>query len=309
MVDLKVRLYQYVKYILPRRMQIALRRRGIKQQRRRFADVWPIYEPASKPPDRWPGWPNGKKFAFVLTHDVDTQKGHDRSLVLADIEERLGFRSVFNFVANDYYVSPKLREQLVGRGFEIGVHGLYHNSKLYHSREEFLKQAPLINQVLKDWKAVGFRSPCMYHNLEWLHDFEVEYDASTFDTDPFEPQPDGVHSIFPIYVSQSSGNKGYVELPYTLPQDFTVFIMMREKTTDIWKQKLEWIARNGGMVLLNTHPDYMNFGGGKHFSEYEAGLYRDFLEYTRITYQDQYWHPLPRQVARFWADHTRRLEK
>ena len=72
------------------------------------------------------------------------------------------------------------------------------------------------------------------HNLEWISDLEIQYDASTFDTDPFEPQPDGVETIFPFWVSRPSSlnsqlstlnhpRSGYVELPYTLPQDSTVF--------------------------------------------------------------------------------------
>ena len=41
-----------------------------------------------------------------------------------------------------------------------------------------------------------------------------------------------------------------------------LFILMKEKNIDIWKQKLDWISEHSGMALLNTHPDYMNFDGG-----------------------------------------------
>ena len=58
----------------------------------------------------------------------------------------------------------------------------------------------------------------MHNNLEWQHDIKAEYDASTFDTDPFEPHPTGAGTIFPYWVSQG-GNQGYLELPYTLAQD------------------------------------------------------------------------------------------
>jgi hypothetical protein len=51
--------------------------------------------------------------------------------------------------------------------------------------------------------------------------------------------------------------RGYVELPYTLPQDFTLFTVMREKDIDIWKKKLDWIVEKGGMALLITHPVYL----------------------------------------------------
>lgn len=256
-------------------------------------------------PKCWEGWPGGKKFAFVLTHDIETCKGVDRCLRLADLEEELGFRSSFNFVANGYRIPQSLRDELTRRGFEVGVHGLYHNSRLYHSRKEFLRQVPMINQVLREWNAVGFRSPCMYHQLEWLHDLNILYDASTFDADPFEPQPDGVATIFPINVINSNGG-GYIELPYTLPQDFTLFILMRNKAPDIWSRKLEWIIRHGGMALMITHPDYMLF---KDYPKeldsnelYPFYYYTDFLKQVREKYQGEYWHVLPKTLAHYWRE-------
>jgi hypothetical protein len=302
MLGYKIRLYHHAKFFIPRRLQIVLRRGLVRRQLRKCAGVWPIHEPAKEPPPGWTGWPDGKKFALVLTHDVDTQKGYDRCMELAGIEESLGFRSAFNFVARTYGVSPAVRGELTARGFEVGVHGLYHNSLLYHSREEFLKQAPQINQVLQEWNAVGFRSPCMYRNLEWMHDLEIEYDASTFDTDPFEPQPQGLDTIFPVYVPNRSMDDGYVELPYTLPQDFTLFILMEHRTIETWVKKLEWVVSNGGMVLLNVHPDYTSFNGRVDpYSEYDLDLYRELLNHIRSVYQYDYWHPLPREIARFWA--------
>ena len=46
--------------------------------------------------------------------------------------------------------------------------------------------------------------------------------------------------------------KGYVELPYTLPQDSTLFLHLREPTEAIWRRKLDWLAEKGGMVLVNV---------------------------------------------------------
>ena len=187
-------------------------------------------------------------------------------------------------------------------GSDAGVHGLNHDGKLYKSRKVFQERAIKINAYLKDWGAVGFRSPAMHHNLEWLHELDIEYDASTFDTDPFEPQLDGVGTIFPFWVPGSFDGKGYVELPYTLPQDFTLFVLMREKNIDIWKRKLDWIAEHGGMALVNTHPDYMHFGAGKPgLEEYPVRYYKEFLEYVKERYEGQYWHVLPKEMARFWV--------
>jgi hypothetical protein len=140
----------------------------------------------------------------------------------------------------------------------------------------------------------------MQHNLDWIHDLNIEYDASTFDTDPFEPQPHGMGTIFPFFVKGTSSRKGYIGLPYTLPQDFTLFILMKEKNIDIWKKKLDWIAKNNGMALLNIHPDYMNFDNNRlRMEEYPAEYYKDFLEYINLKYSGQYWHALPKEVAQY----------
>jgi len=168
---------------------------------------WPIDHNAGKPPEGWTGWPNGNKFALVLTHDVETAEGLDKCYQLAEIEERLGFRSSFSFVPGDYPVPAALRQSLTDRGFEIGVHGLHHNGNPFRSDSFFKKQAIEINRYLKEWGSVGFRSPSMYHDLELLHHLDIEYDASTFDTDPFEPQPDGMGAIFPFWVPNQDPQK------------------------------------------------------------------------------------------------------
>lgn len=270
-----------------------------------YADIWPIDRSAGDPPEGWAGWPDKKKFALVLTHDVDKAKGLNKCYQLAEIEERLGFRSSFNFVSGDYTVPAALRQHLTDRGFEIGVHGLHHDNNPFRSERAFQKQSVAINRYLKEWGAVGFRSPSMYHNLEMLHRLDIEYDASTFDTDPFEPQPDGMGTIFPFWVPDQNGRSGYVELPYTLPQDFLLFVLMREKNVDVWKKKLDWIVAQGGMALLNVHPDYINFNKQSHSEEYPVKYYEEFLKHVKTKYEDQYWHALPRDVARFWAGKNR----
>ena len=296
-------IYYSLKPFIPRTLQITLRRAIASRKRSRHLHTWPIDEKACAPPDNWPGWPEGKKFAFVLTHDVETRKGQDKCERLMELEEDLGFRSSFNFVPKRYDVSAELRLRLFQLGFEVGVHGLHHDGKLYRSREIFLDRAAQINRYLKEWNSVGFRSPSMHHNLDWILDLDVEYDSSTFDTDPFEPQTDGIGKIFPFRVTSVARPKGYVELPYTLAQDFTLFILLKEKSIDIWTRKLDWIASKGGMALLNTHPDYMNFGRQKITKEeYPAVFYERFLRHVNETYHDQYWHALPREVAAHYRD-------
>lgn len=373
-------LYYRIKPIVPRSLQIALRRYIARRKLESVGHVWPIDPEAGKAPQAWTGWPNRKRFALVLSHDVDTVKGHNQCLNLMELEEELGFRSTFNFVPERYRLSSNVLETLTSRGFDAGVHGLVHDDKLFTCRRTFERRAPRINQYLKEWGAAGFHSPAMFHNLAWAGELNIEYDCSTFDTDPFEPQPDGVQTIFPFLVRKDSSRRAslplklrrksdfcsdapnnqlwkgedrrhhpaassqnptnttdsidssnpmnprnstdssnsrdssnsidpinsrpfYVELPYTLPQDHCLFIILKERDVRIWKEKLDWIAEKGGMALLNSHPDYMNFSGSAPgHEEYPVRLYMEFLRYVKDKYAGEYWHALPREVAEFWRE-------
>ena len=304
---LRNRVYYSIKPFIPRSLRTALRRRLAVRLRERFANSWPIMPGSERQPDTWSGWPGGKKFAFVLTHDVEGTSGLGKCRQLAELERELGFRSSFNFIPEgDYRVSWELRAELVSQGFEVGVHDLRHDGRLYQSRRDFDQNARRINEYLDEWGAAGFRSGFMLHNLNWLHELDIKYDMSTFDTDPFEPQPEGRHTIFPFIVPRPEGmnghtsTDGYVELPYTLPQDSTLFVLLRETSPEIWFRKLDWVAAHGGMVLLNTHPDYMLFAGEKLQSlQYPVELYRRLLEYVKARYAGEYWHTLPNEVAGF----------
>ena len=320
LLAIRNKLYYGIKPLIPRSLRLGLRSWVTLQKRELVGHIWPILRGSETAPKDWPGWPDGKEFALVLTHDVETEQGVCNCKLLMRLEADLGFRSSYNFIPEgDYRVSKQLRDELTSKGFEVGVHDLYHDGKLYSSRAGFAEKARRINDYLRDWGAVGFRSGFMLHNLEWLSDLNTLYDSSTFDTDPFEPQPDGVGTIFPFWVPRISHNgeqndsginngkseqrlSGYVELPYTLPQDSTVFLLLRERHPDIWFQKLDWIARHGGMALLNVHPDYACFDNSAGRGEFPVSRYTDLLNYVRARYPGKFWQALPREVAAYVSE-------
>lgn len=297
-----IRFYYAIKPFFPRWFQLILRRIHAKKVSKNYKNIWPIFPGSEEKPKNWKGWPEGKEFALVLTHDVEWRGGHDKCKLLLEIEKKLGFKSSFYFVAERYKVDKELRDYIVSEGFEVGVHGLKHDGKLFRSREIFSERAIKINKYLDEWNSVGFRAPAVHHKLDWIAELNVEYDLSTFDTDPFMPQPDGVGTIFPFIVARENGQPAYVELPYTLDQDFTVFILLEETTPRIWIDKLNWIAKNGGMALVIIHPDYVNFNNKKTSEEYPINYYSDFLKYVKENYQGRYWNALPKEVASFYKN-------
>ncbi|MGO9528538.1 MAG: glycosyltransferase [Verrucomicrobiia bacterium] len=297
---LKNRIYYQIKPYLPWRLRMALRRIFARRTLRTYKDVWPINRAAAQPPKDWPGWPGGKKFALAITHDVEGARGIGKIDQLVALEMKLGFRSSFNFIPEGEINIPReMRVELARKGFEVGVHDLQHDGKLFRDRTEFARKAKRINSYLSEWGSCGFRSGFMLHNLDWVHDLEILYDSSTFDIDPFEPQPDGVNTIFPFWVPGAMG-RGYVELPYTLPQDSTLFLLLKESSPEIWKRKLDWIVECGGMALVNVHPDYISFDQSTKTSRsFPCRYYREFLEYVQEKYGNLCWHALPRDVAKF----------
>ncbi len=176
-------------------------------------------------------------------------------------------------------------QDLRDRGFEVGCHGLKHDGKLFNTRKGFMKRAEKINAYMEEYKMVGFRSPLTHRNPEWMQKLDIEYDSSFFDTDPFEPIPGGVMSIWPFFLGH------FVELPYTLVQDYTLTAVLGERTPRIWMDKIKFIKDYHGMALLNTHPDYL-------VDMNNLRIYTEFLQ--ALQNEKGYWHALARDVAAWW---------
>jgi peptidoglycan/xylan/chitin deacetylase (PgdA/CDA1 family) len=293
--------YYTLKPFLPRPLTCFLRRLHGPSVRARFPLGWPIEDRYVR--FQWEVmrqllmvlrqqsmcyrhfWPGGHRFAFVLTHDIETAEGQAYVRAVADLDEGLGFRSSFNFVPERYPVDDKLMQELRERGFEIGVHGLKHDGKLFSSYAEFMRRVELINHYFKEFGAVGFRAPLTHRHPEWMQVLDIEYDSSFFDTDPHEPIPGGVMSVWPFKI----GN--FVELPYTLLQDYTLAVLLGETTPRLWLEKVDFVEQYYGMVLVNTHPDYLK-------DDATWKVYADFLQAMKE--REGYWHALPRDVARWW---------
>jgi len=297
------RLYYQLKPLMPRRLGVLLRQQYRQRQEERFALGWPIEDRFVRFQFNCVAnvlrlrrrntvpyvslWPQSYNFALVLTHDIENEQGLAGVQDIANLEEQLGFRSSFNFVPERYSIDYGLMSDLKLRGFEIGVHGLHHDGKLFSSRRLFEQRARKINHYLSAWESVGFRSPYMHRNPEWLQTLNVEYDLSFFDTDPYEPMPGGTMSIWPFLLGS------FVEMPYTLPQDHTLMTILRTHTRRLWLDKVDFIERWHGMALVNTHPDYLREGSN-------LAVYEEFLKAMKE--RSNCWHALPRSVASWWRE-------
>ena len=297
-------LFYRTKRLVPRAAQIAGRRMIIRWQGRPDFPAWPLDLSVSRllrfyafcqllVQDRTEGrfrwfWPDGNRAAMILTHDVENESGVRRALAVADLEEEHGFRSSFNFGAW-YPLDPGLLRELTSRGFEVGVHGLRHDRSLFASRGAFDAGVPRLRRFADHLGAQGFRSPATHRIHDWLAELPFEYDCSIPHSDPFEPQPGGSCSFWPYFLGP------VVELPYTLPQDYTLFTLLRQRSTRLWLDQCEQLVEQNGLIQCVTHSDDGYLGDANQWE-----LYREFL--SAMSERDEIWRALPREVAAWWRE-------
>ncbi|MFZ4790767.1 MAG: hypothetical protein ACOYMW_07735 [Candidatus Competibacteraceae bacterium] len=298
--------YYALKPFIPRSLQLALRRRYVEAQKKQTFPAWPIEEVvttrveayektlAERSPSgefhRIAYWPDGFRFAFAITHDVEWDSGLRHAPALLQIEKRLGFISSWNLVPERYPIDWKIVDALREVGSEIGIHGLKHDGRLFQSKRLFLSRLAKIQEYAHSWGAVGFRSPSTLRNAEWMMAMGFEYDSSFPDSDPYEPQPGGCCSPWPYFL----GNM--VELPLTMPQDHTLYEILKHPDLALWHVKVAWLQKVEGLVLINVHPDYM-------MSDGRLQQYEEFLSWMKE--QRGMWHALPRDISRWWRDRDR----
>ena len=93
-----------------------------------------------------------KNFGVIMTHDIDTRGGYEYGFSkFIEMEQAEDMVSTFNIVpsSSEYRIDPDKISSLVKDGFDFGMHGLYHDGKLFSSEKEFLRRAKKINQYLK----------------------------------------------------------------------------------------------------------------------------------------------------------------
>jgi peptidoglycan/xylan/chitin deacetylase (PgdA/CDA1 family) len=304
------RSYYRVRPAVPRPAQILIRRWFSRVQSKTSFPGWPVEtalhdlyafmfalleQIADEPVPMIAPWPEGFDWAFVLTHDVETTAGYENVDLLCDIEISAAYRSSWNFVPRNHHVlHDSLVERLQENGFEIGVHGLYHDGR---DISDLDRRLPLIRAYAERWNAVGFRSPATLRDWNSMPRLGFDYDSTYFDTSPYEPQPGGCCTWMPYMIED------LVELPITLPQDHTLFEILGRLDEELWLDKARFLRERGGMALVLTHPDYARNERLVHAYTHLLG---EFADDTTA------WKALPREVGEWWrrraASELRRVD-
>lgn len=297
---LVLRSYYLARPALPRALQLRMRRAFTLVQGKSSFPAWPLEESLHKfyawlfalvsdlagaPVPFLHSWPNGRSWALVLTHDVETVAGYRCMELLRGIERERGYKSSWNFVPLRYHTGDDVVRALKAEGCEVGMHGLRHDGRDLESRRTMNRRLPEIRAYAKRWSAVGFRSPATQRHWDLMPMLGFDYDSSYTDTDPYEPQPGGCCTYLPYF------NQELVELPITMAQDHTLFVILQNTSADTWLRKAHLIRERNGMVLILTHPDYAH-------DRRIADGYRRLLD--EFAGDDTVWNALPSEVATWW---------
>src|SRR5580700_9910875 len=102
-------------------------------------------------------------------------------------------------------------------------------------RAEFLRRAKHINLYGLKFGAEGFRSAVLYRNLDWYDALEFSYDMSVPNVAHLDPQQGGCCTVFPYFIGK------VLELPVTATQDYSLFHILNDYSTSLWKRQISLI--------------------------------------------------------------------
>jgi len=199
-------------------------------------------------------WPDGKKFAFCVSHDLESGHSLKDLRRLVDTDKSFGFKGCWNIVATLMESRGECAENLKSAGYEIGCHGYNHDNKFAFLPEEKMRaRLEKCASYIDRYQIKGFRSPSLLRSpglMRQLADY-FEYDSSYPDTDIFSEtgERNGCCEIRPFFIN------GMIELPITMPMDSSMLFAGydHEEMLQIWLRKLGWLKERQGMALINVH--------------------------------------------------------
>jgi hypothetical protein len=255
-----------------------------------------VFSMASRRVDRIPFiwfWPEGADSCTIITHDVETAAGRDYCPQLMDINESFGIKASFQIVPEGRYtVRPSALKNMRERGFEVNIHDLNHDGCLTCNREEFLRRARRINHYGRQFGARGFRSAVMYRNTDWYDALDFSYDMSIPSLGHLEAQQGGCCTVLPFFIGK------ILELPLTTIQDYSLFRILRDHSTRVWKEQIDLIRSKYGLISFLIHPDYATSQGARR-------VYSELLQHlSDLRSQKKTWIAAPGEVATWWRQRS-----
>ena len=238
-------------------------------------------------------WPKGFPSCVAVTHDVEAVKGRDFCPELMDIDDHFGIKSSFQLIPEvRYALSPPFIKSIRSRGFEVNVHDLNHDGRLFANEEKFFDRVRRINQHGRTFAAHGFRSGALYRNIAWYGAFEFSYDMSVPNAAHLDPQRGGCCTVMPYFIGK------ILELPVTTTQDYSLFYILKQYSIDLWKRQIAQIMEKHGLASFIVHPDYV-------LESRTRDTYKSLLAYLAdLRTKGRIWVALPGEINQWWRSRS-----
>jgi hypothetical protein len=103
-----------------------------------------------------------------------------------------------------------------------------------------------------------------------------------------DPQRGGCCTVMPYFVGK------VLELPLTTTQDYSLFHILGEFSTTLWRRQIDLILERHGLISFIAHPDYLVEARARE-------VYVELLEHLRDLRRTRgVWLALPGDVDRWW---------
>jgi len=239
-------------------------------------------------------WPEGASSCVIVTHDVETNIGLRSCSYLMDVADEFGIKTSFQLIPEERYnVTAGVLDRFRKRGFEIAVHDLNHDGRLFGDKDEFLRRAKKINAYKQRFGATGFRSGALYRKQSWFEALDFSYDMSVPNVAHLDPQRGGCCTVMPYFIGK------ILELPVTATQDYTLFNILNNHSIDLWKQQIKLIMEKHGLISFIVHPDYVS--GFRERTVYESLL----GHLADVKSKNGIWITPPGEVDRWWRQRAK----
>lgn len=215
-------------------------------------------------------------FLFLMTHDVESEKGLNKALSFKRIDDELGVRSTWFITSDEYPISKTVAREL-SEGSTIGSHDVRHDGRLMHIRQhqalvERLRTSRLHLERTFDKEVRSFRAPLLQFSENMIFGLGGAGYRFDFSVPCWEPIHPATMGGFGIEAVQSFEMHGVIEFPLTLFQDHQVLSVLGMSTREavkLWTRQARLVREFDGDIVVLVHPDYA-------FSQDLRG-YRDLL--------------------------------
>ena len=239
-------------------------------------------------------WPQGKSYAFCLSHDIDTAAGLARVPEIAGIEAQLGVSATWFLLGHRYRLNHELLDRLRRQGHEIGLHGDRHDNRIaYASRGAIVARLARCAELVGRHGVSGFRAPSLLETplLREVLRASFRYASQTPDceVDALIAPRRGCATCFPFE------KHGLLEIPITLPMEDKLLSagLDQAQILELWRRKLAWVREVGGLAQLAVH-------GEPHLFDRCRRAFQAILK--ELAEDGTAWRANLGDVARWWQE-------